>query len=262
MQKNKNCKIVLLGTGNVAWHLGHAMLKSQISLIQVYGRNKTQLTTLANEWHVPFTDDLNRLSPEADIYLFALKDDAYQEICSVFPFRNACMAHTSGNVDNSVFQSLTPHGGVIYPFQTFTKVFPLAFHEVPLCIDTNDPECEEKLLFLAGKLSKIYRKVDSSQRKQLHLSGVFACNFTNALYALAKKIAEEKALDFNLLRPLIAETARKIQTHFPEEMQTGPAIRNDIEIIKNHIELLKDPQLKELYHIMTECIIKMQKNKS
>lgn len=262
MQKNENCKVVLLGTGNVAWHLGNAILKSQISLIQVYGRNKTLLTSLANEWHVPFTDNLNYLSPDADIYLFALKDDAYQEICSIFPFRNACMAHTSGNVENSVFQSLTPHSGVIYPFQTFTKGFSLAFHEVPLFIDTQDAKCEKTLLYLASKLSKIFCKVSSSQRKQLHLSGVFACNFTNALYMLAKKIAEEKELDFNLLRPLIAETARKVQTHYPEEMQTGPAIRNDIEIIKNHMELLKDPQHKELYQIMTECIVKMQKNKS
>jgi|LSQX01.3.fsa_nt_gb predicted short-subunit dehydrogenase-like oxidoreductase (DUF2520 family) len=261
MQKTKQLKVVLGGNGNLAWHLGYALQKNGIEILQIYGRNQTHIQAFAKEWKVPHTHLLEQLTPHADMYIFALKDDAYAELCSTFPFRNACMVHTSGSVDNAIFQSLTPHGGVLYPFQTFTKGIELNFRDIPLCVDSHDSDCEQNVLLLANKLSDHVYRINSNQRKSLHLSGVFACNFVNAMYYLAKNMAAENEIDFALLRPLIAETARKVQMHLPEEVQTGPAIRSDQSIMSAHLEWLKDPQLKDLYVSISDIIFKMQKTK-
>ncbi len=252
MTKKTNLKVVLIGSGNVAWHIGKAMIDNEIDVLQIY--SPQHAFKLATEWNIPYTHDLSALNDSADVYLFAIKDDSYQKLVAQFPFRNKCMVHTSGSVDIDVFQEVTNSYGVLYPFQTFTKNVVLPFDQVPLCVEANDEKTEEKLKKLAHILSRKQYVIDSHTRRYLHLAGVFACNFTNALYGLAKDITEEKGLDFSILLPLINETARKVNLSFPEEVQTGPAVRKDMKIIEKHLRMLDDEKVKNVYKLISEII--------
>src|SRR5690606_18219747 len=93
---------------------------------------------------------------------------------------------------------------------------------------------------LAGSLSKRVFQCDSKQRLSLHTAAVFACNFTNHFYAIAADILNKHGLDFDLIRPLILETAQKVMENQPKEVQTGPAVRNDIRTMEKHLALLHD----------------------
>lgn len=252
MDKKNKCNVVLLGSGNVAWHLGKAMLENGIDIQQLYSPHHPEI--LANELQVPYTTTLSKLNPTADIYVLSLKDDAYTSVIQNFPFHNACMAHTSGSLDLSVFEPITNCRGVFYPFQTFTKGIPLSFEEIPICIEASDENTRATLVSLAQKLSKHHYFIDSKQRKQLHLAGVYACNFTNALYDIAKQIVEEKGMDFSILLPLIQETARKVQFKSPKQAQTGPAARNDTLTIESHLTMINDTLKKDLYVLMSKII--------
>lgn len=252
MIKKTNLKVVLIGSGNVAWHIGKAMIDNKIDVLQMY--SPQHAFELATEWNIPYTHDLSALNDSADVYLFAIKDDSYQKLIAQFPFRNKCMVHTSGSVDVNVFQEITNSYGVLYPFQTFTKNVMLPFDQVPLCVEANDQKTEKKLIELAKILSTRQYIIDSNTRRYLHLAGVFACNFTNALYGLAKDITEEKGLDFSILLPLINETARKVNVNFPEQVQTGPAVRKDMKIIEKHLCMLTDEKMKNVYTLISEII--------
>lgn len=245
-------KVVLIGSGNVAWHIGNAMIDKEIKILQLFSPSHGK--SLADEWNVPYINDLSLLNENADIYLFAIKEDAYNDIIEKFPFKNKCMIHTSGSVEMNVFETITTSYGVLYPFQTFTKGIPLAFNEVPLCMEANNQKTKQLLLSLAKMLSKTYCFIDSLQRKQLHLAGVFACNFTNVMYRIAKEILEENNMDFSILIPLINETARKVNFKLPEQVQTGPAIRNDKQIMDLHVDMIKNNDFKELYTLISKVI--------
>jgi predicted short-subunit dehydrogenase-like oxidoreductase (DUF2520 family) len=151
----------------------------------------------------------------------------------------------------------TKNHGVLYPLQTFSKASSPDFGKIPFCIEANTNINLEKLKFLASSLSENINEVNSEQRKALHLAAVFVCNFTNAMYVIGDEILSKSNLNFNLLKPLIEETANKIQTLKPIESQTGPAIRNDTEVMNFHIKSLnKFPDYKNIYKEISKTIYK------
>ncbi len=253
MYKTK-LNIVIIGAGNVAWHMAKIMLKKGVNILQLYSPHSAK--ALAQDLRLPYIDNLSLLKENADIYLFSIKDDAYQEIVNQFPYKNKCMIHTSGSIDMNIFQSISDNRGVIYPFQTFTKNVTLSFEKVPLCLEASNQMMEDKITQLACLLSNNHLFINSSQRQKLHLAGVFACNFTNAMFRIAKEIIEENGMNFSILLPLIEETARKIQLYPPEEVQTGPAIRKDIKTMQQHINIIENKDYKALYQLLSSIIQK------
>jgi predicted short-subunit dehydrogenase-like oxidoreductase (DUF2520 family) len=147
--------------------------------------------------------------------------------------------------------------GVFYPLQTLSKNKEVDFFTVPLCIEGADELISNQLEELARTISNNVYRVNSEQRKVLHLAAVFACNFPNYLYDVARQLLAKHNMEFELLRSLILETAQKVQDHFPAEVQTGPAVRNDEITMAAHIEMLNDnPELKNLYLLLSQAIIK------
>ncbi|HOF16826.1 MAG TPA: DUF2520 domain-containing protein [Bacteroidales bacterium] len=254
MTNNQNLTVVIIGSGNVAWHITKQMLHKKVNVLQLYSPHNAK--TLAEEFNLPYTDNLSLLKENADMYLFSIKDDAYQDVIAHFPYQNKCMIHTSGSVDINVFQSITENRGVLYPFQTFTKNVDLSFEKIPLCLEAGNQITKEKIEQLAKTLSDNYHFISSEQRKQLHLAGVFACNFTNAMYRIAKEIVEKNGMDFSILLALIEETARKVQRHAPGKVQTGPAIRNDKKIMQQHLAIIENKEYKLLYQTLSSIIQK------
>jgi predicted short-subunit dehydrogenase-like oxidoreductase (DUF2520 family) len=200
------------------------------------------------------------INPDADIYLISVSDFAICSLLQEINFNNKLIAHTSGSISMDDLKKYSNNYGVFYPLQTFSKYREVNFSNVPFCIEGNTLSNEQILVDLASIISKDVRIINSEQRKQLHLSAVFASNFVNHMYAIAAEIANQKDLPFEILLPLITETASKIQNMTPTEAQTGPTVRNDKNTINEHLNMLNyNPKLKKLYSLLSENIYEYQK---
>lgn len=245
--------VVLLGAGNVATHLYKAFIKSKdVSVSQWYNRNLEPIQTYKNE--VEVIDDINKLK-KADVYIIAVSDDAISNLSSQLPFENRLVVHTSGCVGIYELDKKNERG-VFYPLQTFSKDAEVDFKQVPICIEVIKKTNLKTLKSLSEALVSESHKVNTEQRKALHLAAVFVNNFTNQLYRIAHEITESKGVEFNILKPLILETAKKVQDLSPYMAQTGPAKRNDKKTIRKHLKLLENQHHKDIYELLTTSIQK------
>ena len=246
--------VIILGAGHVGTHLCSAINSSKhLKLVQWY--NRTKIDHSENNLNVTQCHKLNDLA-HADVYLIAVSDGCIEELSNELPFENRLVVHTSGSVSMR-FLNKKNRRGVFYPLQTFSKTAPLDFKNVPICIESSDKEDRETLKKVAEALNSPTYFIDSEQRQTLHLSAVFVNNFTNQLYRIAHELTDEKSLDFEILKPLILETAKKIQHFSPYRAQTGPAKRGDQKTIRTHLKLLENhPNYKKLYEQLTLLIKK------
>jgi predicted short-subunit dehydrogenase-like oxidoreductase (DUF2520 family) len=251
-------RITIIGSGNVATHLAAAFKNAGHQIVQVYSRTLQNAALLAYHVKAEAIDDLDQINPETDIFIIAVKDDIIGPLVEQLAGYEKLMVHTSGATDLYTLLAFSDNVGVFYPLQTFSKIKEIDFRNVPLCIEAADDSITRNLEQLAQTISnKVYR-VDSEHRKILHLTAVFACNFSNYLYGVAQQILTTHQLDFDLLRPLILETAQKVQERLPADVQTGPAVRRDEITMNNHLELLKDrPGLQQIYTLLSQGIIKL-----
>jgi len=245
-------KVSIIGSGNVAQHLIAAFEGSEsITLSQVYSRDKSKIAHLVNPEIV--IDNFEELT-DADLYIIAVTDSAIAEVASRLPFTGRLVAHTSGSVSLDAIDGKNRRA-VFYPLQTFTKNKPVNFKEIPICIEARVQADMTILEQVASALSGSIYKIDSNQRKALHVAAVFVSNFANHLYKIGSDICAENQLPFDILKPLIAETANKIRLLSPEEAQTGPARRNDLKTIEAHLDFLSGNK-RELYDLLTQSILK------
>jgi predicted short-subunit dehydrogenase-like oxidoreductase (DUF2520 family) len=255
-------RITLIGSGNVATHLGAALKNAGHHIVQVYSRNAQNAALLAYHIKAEPTDDLQRLSADTDLFMISVNDDAIDGIAAAVAVHQKPMVHTSGATPLKVLLKYTDRAGVFYPLQTFSKSKEVDFRKVPLCIEGAYEDLTDELKQLAQTISNKVDLVNSDQRKILHLAAVFACNFPNYLYNAAYQLLNENGLDFDLIRPLIAETAQKVEQQLPASVQTGPAVRGDSKTVAAHIQLLgNEAMLKDIYLLLSQAIIKMDKGK-
>ncbi|MDR0506419.1 MAG: DUF2520 domain-containing protein [Dysgonamonadaceae bacterium] len=255
MNPEKN-KIVILGAGNVATQLGLALYENEFPIIQVYSRTLASAEILGKQLKTAYTANIQDINTEADMYIFAIKDSALPSVLKNMPPANKSLwVHVAGSVPLDVFAGYTERYGVLYPLQTFSKSRKISFSNIPFFIEANNSADELLLENVAFSLSDKVMRFSSEKRKLLHLAAVFACNFTNHLYTLSTQILEKHGIDRNILLPLIQETAFKINDLHPRDAQTGPAVRNDDEMIGQHLEILDNqPLMKEIYRLLSESI--------
>lgn len=252
-------KIVLLGAGNVATHLGKALKKSGFEILQIYSHTESYARNLGELLGVSYCFSLSEIDSKADVYIYAVKDTVLEEVISLLDIPQAVHLHTAGSVNISIFEKKVQNYGVIYPLQTFSKNREINISEVPFFIEANNKKSEEKITKIIQSLGAKYYYLSSEKRELMHLAAVFACNFSNYMYVLASEITSEANIDFKTLLPLIKETAEKLNELSPVEAQTGPAIRNDEKTIKKHIELLNNNMdLQQTYTTLSESIQKMK----
>lgn len=242
-------KIAIVGTGNVAFHLTRFFIEEGI-LPSVYGRNKPALLAFEKELNVPTNQDLSALAPYT-LALLCVSDQAIPEVIDQVP--NAVrIAYTSGSTDLHSFPK-DKVLGVFYPLQTFSKGVVLDAKEIPFFIESNDAEFEKELLALASIISNVVHKASSTDRYHLHLAAVMSNNFVNHLFHLSEQYLQHHHLSFDYLKPLIRETIRKVELISPSHIQTGPAMRNDHDIIVKHLASLSGLE-KEVYALLTRSI--------
>lgn len=251
-------RITIIGSGNVATHLAAAFRNAGHRIVQVFSRDAQNAALLAYHVKAEPVNDLAQIDAETDLFVIAIKDDAIGPVAEQLAKFDKLMVHTSGATHMFALEAYSEQVGVFYPLQTISKTREINFSEVPLCIEAATEDVAKQLTQLAQTISNHVYRVDSAQRKILHLAAVFACNFPNFLYNVAQQLLAQHQLDFNLIRPLILETAQKAQTSLPASVQTGPAIRRDETTMENHLRLLENQaDLQTLYRLLSQAIIKM-----
>lgn len=257
--------IALIGAGNVAWHLGHALESAGFSVREVYSRSFQRAADLAETFYASRpTDELDFRDSVAEVFFLVVSDQAMEDVCHQIQLpEDALVVHTSGALPMSILTDILHHHrgldvevGVFYPCMTFTRGKSLDFKKVPILVEA---ENEEELAFLkkiGDQIGKEAQEISSEDRKTLHVAAVFACNFTNHLWAVSQSLVESENLSFDLLKPLIAETTRKaLASAHPAEVQTGPAVRGDESTLATHRRLLQeDADFLTLYDVLTESI--------
>lgn len=245
-------RLSIIGSGNVAQHLIQVFSKSsEIELVQVFSRKPESIVHLISTDKI--VSDLNKLIP-VEVTIISITDDAVAAVSKKLPFNNQLVVHTSGSIALEALDNKN-RSGVFYPLQTFTKSKEVDFKSIPICIEAENDIDYSILETLAKTISNLVYNVNSEQRKALHVAAVFVCNFTNHLYQIGNQICQQNKLSFDILKPLIQETANKIVSLSPEEAQTGPAIRKDTQTINTHLNFLTDEHQKEIYKMITKSII-------
>jgi predicted short-subunit dehydrogenase-like oxidoreductase (DUF2520 family) len=250
--------VVIIGSGNVATSLGMAFIQAGIRVEAVYSRNTTHAETLAAKLGTQAVKQLNDLPANAGLYLVAVKDEAIEAVAQQLKPVNGIVAHTSGSTPLSVL-SMHKRCGVFYGLQTFSKNNPPELSQVPFLIEAAAEQDLQLLMQLASIFSSNVQAATTPQRQALHVAAVFANNFTNHLYVVSEALLDEHGLSFDLLKPLILKTADNILKGHPANYQTGPAVRNDRNILSLHLQLLNQhPQWREIYEVMSRSIASLQ----
>ena len=270
-------KIVLIGAGNLATHLGKALRAAGHDMLQVFSRTMQSAETLASLLDAEPLTDIAQVRDDADVYIFSVKDSALLQLVAqlcrheadglvedgaVNALRKAkkgeherVFLHTAGSMPLSVFKGMAQHYGVLYPMQTFSKQREVDFSIIPCFVEANDEFAQKQIEGLAREISGRVYQLSSEDRKYLHLSAVFACNFANHCYAISQELLEEHGIPFDVMLPLINETAAKVHEMKPKDAQTGPAVRYDENVIGKQSKLLENhPHFKKVYDSMSKSI--------
>lgn len=249
-------KIVLIGAGNLATHLGKALHAAGHDMVQVFSRTMQSAETLASLLDAEPLTDMAQVRDDADVYIFSVKDSALEQLISqLCGDDEKVFLHTAGSMPMSVFRGKALHYGVLYPMQTFSKQREVDFSIIPCFIEANDEFALKQIEGLAGQISHRVFQLSSEDRKYLHLSAVFACNFANHCYAASQELLQQHGIPFDVMLPLIDETAAKVHGMTPKEAQTGPAVRYDENVIGKQIQLLENqPYFQKIYDCMSKSI--------
>jgi predicted short-subunit dehydrogenase-like oxidoreductase (DUF2520 family) len=248
-------KIVMIGSGNVATVLSRLCNIKGHQIIQVISRQMDNAKKLANEFGCTCTDGEGKPDTSADIYIVCISDNALFSLNKSFSLGNKLIVHTAGSVSKDVLNDISSNYGILYPFQSLRKEME-AIPEIPLLIDGNTEETISVIESFAKTLSPIVKKTTDDERLKLHVAGVVVNNFTNHLYTLAQEFCQKEQIEFSLLYPLIRETAERVAKYAPKDVQTGPALRNDVFTLDKHLRILTaHPKLKYLYLKFTDSIM-------
>jgi predicted short-subunit dehydrogenase-like oxidoreductase (DUF2520 family) len=265
MTKASKQKIVFIGSGNVATSLAVA-LKGKREIIQVYSKTLEHAKKLGQQAGCAYTNDLKKISPSADLYIVAVKDDSIESVCKKLILKNKIVVHTSGSTDIKVLKNASNRTGVIWPMHSFAGKAKLE-PDTPFFIEASDKKTEKELAVLVKELKGKAYYTNSVKRAMIHMTAVFVNNFPNHLFTIAESICKEAGVPFNLFLPLAKETVENITKQSPALAQTGPASRNDKRILDKHLALLSDgtplgklhPVYKEIYKVLTKSIIETQR---
>ncbi|MDR1644938.1 MAG: DUF2520 domain-containing protein [Tannerellaceae bacterium] len=250
-------KIVFIGAGNLASGMSEEMQRAGMTIGQIYSRTRAHAESLARRINCRWTSNLHEVITDADLYVFAVTDTALPQVIARMKPNGGLWVHTAGSLPAELFERYTSRYGVFYPLQTFTRGLRVCLDKTPIFLEAKWKEDYKMLRRIAVALSDNVRETDWEQRKRIHLSAVFACNFTNHMYALAARIMEEQGLPYDLLLPLIEETAAKVNVLTPAEAQTGPAVRFDRNIMDKQIAMLEEqPAMQTIYKLLSQNIYK------
>ncbi len=252
-------KIGLIGFGNAGSQLARVLHRKHLGLQAIYSRDAQKVEKAGKRMRIFYTNDLEEFPEDLDLYILAVPDSAIAEVAKQLSklIKKKAVVHVSGSQPSTILAPYFKKYGVFYPLQTLTKGRRVKFKNIPICIEAKDEELKRQLLDLGRAISESVHFIDDEARAWLHVAAVMVNNFTNHLYTLAGKLTEDHDLSFDLLRPLILETAEKVQKLDPEKAQTGPAARGDQATIDKHLRKLAPyPDMLKVYQILSKSLKK------
>ncbi len=249
----------IIGSGNVATHLAKALFNVGVEIKSIYSPTIINCKALADKVLAKPVEKITDIDSSADIIIISVKDDAIRKVIEELNNDKTILVHTSGGVNIEVFEGYSSRCGVLYPLQTFSKDREIDFSRIPLFVESHNTDVYAKIEDLAKRLSNYVVEADSEKRKTLHVAAVFACNFVNHCYDISEQILKENGLSFSALLPLIEETTNKIYEISPFEAQTGPARRNDITVMNNHLKKINNQTFKDIYTLLSKSITERYK---
>jgi len=248
--------LTFIGAGNVAWHLSQAFYNQGYKIQQVWSRTMDAAKELSQLVDAQAIDNLNHLVRHDGIFIISLNDEAMPQVLRNLQLPGKLILHTSGTIEMKALDPISINNGVLYPLQTFTKGIPLEIHKVPILIEASSVQQIEIVRALASSISEKVFPANSELRSKIHVAAVFASNYANYMYTIASELIKGSGYNLELLRPLIEETCRKAMTAEPVNLQTGPARRGDIEVIRKHLSsLASKPEYAEIYRLLALQII-------
>ncbi|MBQ9652168.1 MAG: DUF2520 domain-containing protein [Prevotella sp.] len=250
-------KVVLIGAGRLATNLGVALREAGEDIKQVYSRTMESADVLAAKTDAEAVTDISEITPDADIYIVSVKDSVLQtlipQLCKGREER--LFVHTAGSMPMDIFKGYARRYGVFYPMQTFSKERRADFRQITCFLEASDWDVMAQLHSVAESIGSRAMELDTERRRYLHLAAVFACNFANHCYDLAAEVLKRHDIPFDVMLPLIDETAAKVHSLSPSEAQTGPAVRYDRNVIGAQMQLLTDdPQTQQIYEQLSKSI--------
>ncbi len=249
-------RIVFVGAGNLATNLCKAVKAAGHDVLQVYSRTMKSAMELAEIAGASYTDSLDDVVDSADIYIVAVKDNVVAEVSETLRKRvgEKLIVHTAGSMPMSLIPGESR--GVFYPMQTFSKHKDVDFSCIPCFIEAQQGKDCAVLKELAQSVSDSVYEMTSEDRKYLHIAAVFCCNFANRCYSIGAELLEKHGgVPFEVMLPLIGETAKKLGSMSPQEAQTGPAVRWDTAVLEKHMAMLSEsPLTQEIYDLMSKSI--------
>lgn len=254
-----NLEISLIGSGNLAWHLAPELDNAGFVVREVYSRNKKNAGNLIDRlYQAEIKTDLDFSESQSAVFIIAVSDDVIESIIQeiVVP-AESILVHTSGSKPMDILTNAsTPNIGVFYPLQTFNKHKKVNFSDIPICIEAENKLTLKVLKNIGQQLGEKIYPINSASRQTLHIASVFACNFTNHMLTMSKDILTRNNLDFEILKPLIVETINNSLELDPENVQTGPAVRGDLEVLDRHLKALKNNKpFAKIYKVITQDIL-------
>lgn len=248
-------KIAIIGSGNVATVLGRLIIQHNHQVIQVISRDVDHACTLATEMGASYASFDGAPDVNADLFILAIADQALETFFTRYGMANKAVVHTAGSVSKDVLVNFSTNYGVLYPLQSLRKEMKI-IPTIPFLVDGNTPEVTDFIETFARSISSNVMRVGDEERLKLHAAAVIVSNFTNHLYAIAEDYCIKEKVDFNMLKPLILETAYRIQDASPSSVQTGPAVRKDILTMDKHLRLFAaHPKLRTTYLRLTDSIM-------
>lgn len=234
----------------------HALDKYGHTINQIVSRDPKHAQALASKFGAYYGSEISELYNDSDIIFITVNDDSYKALATEIKVpANTLVVHTAGPVPMNVLESVSNRYGVFYPLQSLNKERLKDFLEVPLLVEGSDYAVEKLLMELAESISNHVKAVNSEDRMRYHLAAVFANNFTNLMYVCAESYLEQEMLDFDMLKPLIYETALKLRDRKPSQLQTGPAKRHDLKVLEKHMAMMKDDEMKKVYEQLSNFIM-------
>lgn len=256
--------IIMIGSGRLATQLALALKDAGHHLLQVCSPTAAHAEALATQVGAEAITTVEELRSDADVYILAVKDSI---LASLIPVvckgrEDALFVHTAGSMPKDLFKGYARHYGVFYPMQTFSKERRVDFQQIPIFLEADSETALQQIKTLASSISGSVYELSSDDRRYLHLAAVFACNFVNHFFALSADVLRKVHLPFSVMLPLIDETTRKVHELSPVDAQTGPAVREDHNVMQAQSRLLSDdPLMQKIYELMSESIMKSKKVK-
>ncbi len=264
MQSQGKHKIVIIGCGNVAWHLAKQLSSFKKYDIFIYNHKANSLLNdFKTKLKCKTETSLSKIIPDAEFYFICVLDKFISSVSKKIKAKAGCVMHTSGSVKLDELGNRA-NAGVFYPLQTFSKSAEIDWKETPIIIEAKNVNAKNKISVLAKLFSKQVLELNYKERLKLHLAAVMVNNFTNALFVAANDLISDNSKNkkLQLLLPLIKQTVYKLENMEPVAAQTGPAKRNDTEVMKKHLKLLSEnKEMQKIYKQLSDLILKQQNKK-